>query len=109
MGLRVYAGRDPASGKKRWTGKTVKGGKREAQRALAQFVAEVGRQHVVSAQVTVGELLEQWFAHAQADFSPKTVRETRGYLDRNLLRNLGQVPLARLGTHDVDRLYRRLH
>ena len=94
--LRVYAGRDPISGKKRWTGRTVKGGKREAQRALAELVAEAGRQQVVPARATVGELLEQWFAHARADFSPKTVRETRGFLDRNLLPTLGPLPLARL-------------
>jgi len=32
--LRVYVGRDPLTGEKRWTSKT-EGGKREAQRALA--------------------------------------------------------------------------
>jgi len=106
--LKVYLGRDAVSGRKRWAYKTVRGGKREAQRALAQLVAETGRQQVVPARATVGELLEQWFAHARADFSPKTVRETRGFLDRNLIPALGPLPLGRLGTHDIDRLYRRL-
>jgi hypothetical protein len=39
--LRVYLGRDPLSGQKRWTYKTFKGGKREAQRALAVMVTDV--------------------------------------------------------------------
>ena len=39
---------------------------------------------------TVGDLLEAWFDHAREDLSPKTVRETRGYLDRrNLIPGLG--------------------
>jgi hypothetical protein len=37
--LRVYLGRDPLTGEKRWKYKTFKGGKREAQRALAAMVA----------------------------------------------------------------------
>jgi hypothetical protein len=41
--LRVYVGRDPLTGEKRWTSKTVKGGKREAQRALAAMVASADR------------------------------------------------------------------
>jgi len=38
--LRVYLGRDPLTGEKRWKYKTFKGGKREAQRALAAMVAD---------------------------------------------------------------------
>lgn len=106
--LRVYAGRDPVSGKKRWVSRTVAGGKREAARALAKLSAEVGGRVVAPTSATVADLLEQWFAFARDDFSPKTVLETRGFMDRNLLPNLGSMPLSRLGTHDVDRLYRTL-
>ena len=106
--LRVYAGRDPVSGKKRWVTRTVKGGKREAARALAKLSAEVGGRAVAPTSATVADLLEQWFAFARDDFSPKTVLETRGFMDRNLLPTLGSIPLFRLGSHDVDRLYRTL-
>ena len=41
--LRVYLGRDPVSGRKRWATKTVRGGKREAQRVLTALVAEADR------------------------------------------------------------------
>jgi hypothetical protein len=42
--LRVFVGTDAVTGKKRYTTKTVRGGNREAQRALAQMVthAELG-------------------------------------------------------------------
>ena len=42
------------------------------------------------------DLLEAWFQHAQPDLSPKTERETRGYIDRNLVPSLGALRLDRL-------------
>ena len=96
------------TGKKRWVSRTVRGGKREAERALAALAVEVGRQDAAPTAATVGELLEQWFAHAQADLSPKTVLETRGFIDRNLTPTVGHVPLGKLKTADIDRVYRVL-
>ncbi|MSV91181.1 MAG: hypothetical protein F2754_10800 [Actinobacteria bacterium] len=106
--LRVYAGRNALTGKKQWATRTFKGTQREAERALAAFVTEVDRGLTVAAGVTVGELLERWFEHPQADFSPKTVLETRGYIDRNLLPGLGAVRLSKLRTDDLDRYYAAL-
>ena len=106
--LRVYAGRDAVTGKKRWVSRTVKGGKREAARALAKLSAEVGGHAAAPTSATVGDLLEQWLSFARDDLSPKTVLETRGFMDRNLLPALGDIPLSRLGPHDIDRLYRTL-
>jgi hypothetical protein len=56
----------------------VRGGKREAQTALAEMVTEAERGLTVRTTATVGELLEAWFEFAAPDFSPKTVKETRG-------------------------------
>src|SRR5438876_6012044 len=70
--LRVYLGRDPITKRKRWATKTVRGGKRAAQSALAAMVAEADRGAMVSTAATVGELLERWFEQAAPDFSPKT-------------------------------------
>lgn len=106
--LRVYTGRDPVTGRKRWATQTVKGGKRQAQSALAAMVTEAERGAVASSGATVAELLERWFEHAEADFSPKTALETRGFIDRNLVPALGKVKLAKLRTADLDRYYRQL-
>ena len=57
---------------------------------------------------TVGELLEAWFEMAALDFSPSTVKETRGFIDRNLLPTLGAVPLTKLRASELDAFYRRL-
>ncbi|MEO6651537.1 MAG: hypothetical protein ABIP17_02645 [Ilumatobacteraceae bacterium] len=42
----------------------------------------------------MAELLDAWFDQASQDFSPKTVLETRGFIDRNLRSALGTVPLT---------------
>jgi hypothetical protein len=106
--LRVYLGRDAVTGRKRSISRTFKGGKRDAQRALAALVAEADRGALARTTATVGELLEEWLAHASPGFSPKNAKETRGVLDRNLLPYLGTVPLSKLGAADLDRLYRRV-
>jgi integrase len=106
--LRVFVGTDAITGKKRYTTRTVRGGKREAQRALAQMVtdAELGLSARTSA--TVAELVERWFEFAAREFSPKTVKETRGMLDRYVTPALGAVSLSKLRAHDLDRFYRDL-
>lgn len=106
--VRVYLGQDSVTGRERYFTKTVKGGKREAERCLSEMVGEAEAGRSVRTNSTVGELLEAWFEFAAPDFSPKTVKETRGFIDRNLLPTLGHVTLARLAASDLDRFYRKL-
>ena len=83
-------------------------GKREAERILAEMVVEAERGGAPATAATVGELLEAWFELASRDFSPKTVKETRGSIARNLLPPLGPMPLAKRTTAELDRFYRSL-
>ncbi|MEM8621488.1 MAG: site-specific integrase [Actinomycetota bacterium] len=106
--LRVYLGLDPVTGKKRYATKTVRGGKRAAQTALAEMITEAERGMMARTTATVGELLDAWFDFAAPDFSPKTVKETRGYIDRSLMPSLGSRQLAKLKPADLDAFYRRL-
>jgi len=82
--LIVHAGRDPVTGKKRYVSRTVKGTKREAQRALAALVTQTGHGVPADTATTVSQLLDAWFAQARTDFSPSTVRETNGIIERYL-------------------------
>lgn len=81
---------------------------REAQRLLAEMVLDAQRGRAVRTTATVGELLEAWFELASTDFSPKTVKETRGFIDRNLLPTLGGLSLSKLKSSDLDKFYRKL-
>ena len=72
------------------------------------MVADADQGGFARTSATVGDLLEHWFAQARDDYSPKTVLETRSYLDRDLLPALGRVPLSKLRPEDLDRFYRGL-
>jgi len=96
------------TGKKRYVNRTVKGSKREAERALAALVTEAGHGVPNDTVTTVGELLDVWLAQARGDFSPSTVLETQGIIERNLRPGLGHVRLDRLRAPQIDAYYRRL-
>ena len=106
--LIVHAGRDPVTGKKRYVSRTVKGTKREAQRALAALVTQIGHGVPADTATTVSQLLDAWFAQARTDFSPSTVRESNGIIERYLKPGLGEARLDRLRVPQIDTYYRRL-
>ena len=105
--LRVFVGRDPMTGRDRYRTKTVKGGKRVAEAALASFVAEVGAG--VTSGGTFGELVERWFdvASVAKDWSPKTVLETRRIIDTKL-GPLWSLRLDKVRTSVLDTFYASL-
>jgi integrase len=105
--LRVFAGRDSVTGRKRYLTRTVRGGKREAQRALAALIVEAG-ENGAPRRGTLVELPEEWFAHAEPDFSPKTAAETRRILDRTVIPRLGDRRVDKLRPSDLDALYGEL-
>lgn len=106
--LRVFLGVDPANGKKRYLSRSVRCGKRDAERTLAQMVLEAEGGQINRASTTVSELLDAWLAQASRDFSPKTVLETSGFIERTIRPALGSVPLAKLRSSEIDRFYVRL-
>ena len=69
--------------KQRYSTRTVRAGKREAQR-LNEMITEAERGLAVRRNATVGEPLEAWFEMASGDFSPSTVKETRGLAQRGV-------------------------
>ncbi len=107
--LRVHTGRDPLTGRKQYMHRTVKGTKREAQAALARLVTEVSDgAHAPVREGTVGELLERWFDHGEADWSPTVVRSYRSIIDRVLLPRFGMTPLRKVRAADIDAFYAEL-
>ena len=106
--LRVHAGRDGSTGRKRYVTRTVRGGKREAERALAKLVTEVERGGALAKVGTVGELCERWFESAAPNLSPTVVAEYRRLLDQHIIPTFGRVSLRRLRTADLDAWYARL-
>ncbi len=106
--LRVHSGRDEHTGEKLYVNKTVRGGRREAERELARLVAQVEDGVAKARSGTVGDLCEKWFEQAVPGLSPAVAAEYRRLLDRRILPKWGSMPLRRLRTSELDGWYAHL-
>jgi integrase len=105
----VYAGRDPLTGRERHRSRTVRGSKRDAQRALTAMSHEADEGRLsASSSVTISELIESWLDLVETDLASTTID---GY--RNLVRwyiepGLGHVRVGRLTAPQLDTFYKAL-
>lgn len=106
--LRVYAGSDPVTAKRRWVVRRIKGTKREAERALRALAAEVDAGQHKGTEGTVAHLLEAWYDHASPGWSPTTRQEVRLVVRRRLVPALGSLRLSELRPGHLDGLYRAM-
>ena len=107
--LRVHAGRDPETGRKRYLERTFHGTRRQAEKALAALVAEADSTPMLTNRhATLETLLNAWLDHAALSFSPKTTSVTKGYIEKTIVPALGSLPAAKLTSEDLDRFYRKL-
>jgi integrase len=107
--LRVYAGRDPVTGRPRQASKTVKARTRTAAlKELRLFAAEVAGRGALPSRVTVKQLLERWVD----EFLPgegkakTTIDSYRTVVRAHLVPALGHHALTDLSAYDLDRYYR---
>ncbi len=103
--LRVYAGRNE-KGQPVQVSRTIKGGKRAAQLALAKLVTEVEEKGAsLSGTATVGEMLDRWLEYVTPLRQPTTIQ---GYVVnvRRLKATLGTVRLSKLTAQHLDKTYR---
>jgi integrase len=104
----VSLGRDPLTGKRRFTTKTVRGTLSQAKRELTRLLsAEDAGDHVEPSRSTVGEWLDEWVAMNRAEVSPKTHERYAEIVRCYLKPGLGAMKLQRLTTADIQRAYGR--
>ena len=106
--LRVYGGTDPASGRRRWLTRTVRGNRSDALRELKALAAHANVAPAVGAHTTVGALLDQWFARGRSTWSPTTIRNLTSIVERHLKPGLGDILVGDLTTAIVDEFYEDL-
>ena len=107
--VRIDAGRDPVSGRRRQKCKWVHGSKRDAQRVLNSLASEVdsGRFAGTSA-VTFNQLTTKWLAQAEENLSPTTLRTYKSLLSKWITPGLGTRKIGSIRSSDLDDLYREL-
>lgn len=106
--LRAYVGVDPTTGRAKYQTRTFRGGKREADEALARLVAEVSGGGHAAKDTTLGELIRRWLDLVREDLSPSTVRGYERIIRCYIEPNIGRVTLAKLRTDQLDRFYSKL-
>ena len=94
--LRAYAGVDPVTKRQKYVTRTFRGGKREADEALARLVTEVSGGGHAAQDATVGDLVRQWLDLAKPELSPTTARGYEWIVKTYIFPTLESVPLARL-------------
>lgn len=103
--LRVYAGME--DGRRRYATRTIKGSRKDAERALTTLQHEVNT-GATKAPVrgTVADHLVEWMQ--VNDMAPSTRVTVSSIMDRHLIPAIGHIKLTHLTTADVDRLYAAL-
>ncbi len=106
---RYTAGRDPVTGKtiyKNVLGKT----QAETKAKLKQAIQESAEVDIIKAErYTVGQWMDVWFENcAKIKVRPSSHQTYRGYIDNHIKPNIGKVPLNKLSSLHLQKLYKKL-
>ena len=106
---RYTAGHDPETGKqifKNVLGKTQAEVKEKLKRALEECKKiDITR----TGKYTVESWMDEWFENvAKLKVRPSSHQTYRGYIDHHITPNIGNIPLEKLSTMDLQKLYRKL-
>jgi integrase len=108
--VRVFAGFDPVTGKRRYLARTIRGTDRAAYRlaekALTKLQAQVDKQRAPESSISLSYALDEWLAGNEIEDT--TRRTYTGYIERTIKPALGAVPIDKLGARDLERLYQQL-
>jgi integrase len=103
--VRVEAGRDPVTGRRRQVSRSVHGTKREAQRVLNALLADAENGQGGRTAANFKQLSDQWLTLVSNDLSPTTVHRYKNLLKNRILPALGDRSVHTIRTNDLDRLY----
>lgn len=106
---RYTAGRDPETGRaiyKNVLGKT----QAEVREKLKAAIDENTKVDIVkSGQYTVGQWMNVWFEnYAKVKVRPSSHQTYHGYIEHHIKPNIGSIPLNKLTSLDLQKLYKRL-
>ena len=106
---RYTAGRDPETGKAIY--KNVLGrSQAEVKEKLRQAIGETWALDISKAgKYTVGEWMEVWFQdYAKIKVRPSSHQTYQGYIQNHIRPNIGDIPLEKLTSLDLQKFYKKL-
>ncbi len=106
---RYTAGHDPETGKaiyKNVLGRT----QAETKAKLKAAIEETKNLDVTKAgKYTVGAWMDEWFEnYAKIKVRPSSHQTYRGYIDNHIKPNIGKIPLEKLTSLELQKLYKKL-
>jgi hypothetical protein len=103
--VRVYAGRDPLTGRERYLKKTVDDHK-QAEAALTKLLNQVDEQRHPRTQVTVRQVIDRWF---EVVVHEETTRIKNEQLVRDYIEpSLGKLQAGKLDAELIETFYAKL-
>jgi integrase len=108
--VRIYVGRDPETGKRKYIGKAIHGGLRAAQAHLNLMLGQrdLGR-NIRSSRQTLSQYLDHWLdICARPRLRVKSFRDYSSLLARYIRPRLGSRPLGELSAAEIQTLYSEL-
>jgi integrase len=105
--VRVFMGRNPKTGKKKYYSKQINGNKKDAQIFLNGVLREIDMGiFVAPSPITVSEYFDRWLqAAAKPKLSERTYADYEDLLERYVRSQFGHKKLSELKTLDVQELY----
>lgn len=106
---RYTAGHDPETGKAIY--KNVLGrSQAEVKEKLKQAIGEAQALDITKAgKYTVGEWMEVWFQdYAKIKVRPSSHQTYQGYIHNHIQPNIGEIPLEKLTSLDLQKFYKKL-
>ena len=104
--LIVEAGRDPVTGRSRQVSRTFRGTLRDAKKARAELLVEVGKGRHTGTAATVDDLYREWITELRRKGrSPNTVYGYERVYERNIRPTLGKVAVTKVSTKMLTDLY----
>ncbi len=107
--LRIDAGLDPLTGRRRQRSVVFEGTAREADAKLADLTVEAGRGRVQSGAHSLSELLERGLEQAASEgLERPTLRGYRRVAENQIVPALGARRITKITAEDLDTFYRAL-
>ena len=103
--VRVYAGKDPITGKQRYLTGTAPT-QRAAERLARQLLSEVDRQRAPRSNMTVAQMIQNWLDTAELE---QTTRDSYSrYIANQILPVLGKTQARKVTVETLERFYAHL-
>ncbi len=103
----IDVGRDPTTGRRRQQWHTVKGTKRDAERALRELLLSIDKGSYVKPQkLTFGDWLLEWHKNHVTMHTTSRTQESYGYIiNRHIMPALGSIPLSQIQPSQLQGYY----